>query len=258
MPTNVEIWSDYAKDRFESAAKRVDEFRNWARQLGTAVAVLIGLEFTLLGRALDPAAPFSARLRDAFLMVFVVAVVIQVFVLFGLLRTGYVGRTILGPESPVTLWRYLEGKNSDETRWMLGAYYANAHDQFHALSQELGRKVGVATRFLAASIVLFFLAVLLLVCAFIIPSAMSEPANEPAAPQTPSGPSQPSGQNPPLESQPLPTPTAGLPTTAGDSAPLPTPTRGMDLTAGHNTPLPTPTRGLDMTRTLFPLTPKKE
>lgn len=109
MPTSVEIWSDYAKDRFESAAKRVDEFRNWARQLGTAVAVLIGLEFTLLG-ALDPATPVRLGLRNAFLMVFMVAVVIQVFVLFGLLRTGYVGRTLLGPESPVTLWPYVEGE----------------------------------------------------------------------------------------------------------------------------------------------------
>jgi hypothetical protein len=48
VATNVEVWADYAKDRFESAAKRVDEFRNWARQLGAAIAVVVGLELSLV------------------------------------------------------------------------------------------------------------------------------------------------------------------------------------------------------------------
>jgi hypothetical protein len=48
VASNIEVWADYSKDRFESSAKRVDEFRNWARQLSAAVAVVIGLELTLV------------------------------------------------------------------------------------------------------------------------------------------------------------------------------------------------------------------
>jgi hypothetical protein len=162
--TTTEIWAGYAKDRFESTAKRVDEFRNWARQLGAAIAVAIGFELTLLGRALDIEAP-NEWLRYACLAVFLVAAIVQAWLLFRMLRTGYVGRKALAPESPVTLWRYLEQKSPDETGWIIGAYYANAHDQFHALSEELDNAVGRATDWFARSIVLLLLGVALFVLA---------------------------------------------------------------------------------------------
>lgn len=165
MATTIEIWAGYAKDRFESTAKRVDEFRNWARQLGAAIAVVIGFELTLLGRALDLKSPTNSWLRYVCLIIFLIAAATQARLLFRMLRTGYIGRKALAPESPVTLWPYLEQKKPDETDWTIGAYYANAHDQFHALSEELGDAVGRATRSFARSIVLFLFGVLLFVLA---------------------------------------------------------------------------------------------
>jgi len=167
LPTRTEIWAKYAKDRFESTSKRVDEFRNWARQLGAAIAVVIGFELTLLGRALDLKSPTNRWLRDACLLLFLVAAAFQARLLFRMLRTGYVGRKAMAPESPVTLWYHLEKENKspDETDWIIGAYYANAHDRYHALSEELGNDVGRATRSFARSIALFLIGVALFVLA---------------------------------------------------------------------------------------------
>jgi hypothetical protein len=163
LPTSIEIWAGYAKDRFESASKRVDEFRNWARQLGAAIGVVIGLELTLLGRMFDLRFPIDRGLRDRCLLALLGALAIQSGLLFKLLRTGYVHRTIVGPESPVVLSRHVLAENDQETQRMIGAYYAKAHEQFHTLSETLGRSVGVATRIFAWSIVLFLAGVGLLV-----------------------------------------------------------------------------------------------
>lgn len=163
MATNIDVWAGYAKDRFDSTSKRVDEFRNWARQLGAAIAVVIGLEFTLVGRVPDIELPFDRESRDGCLLAFLSALVIQTGLLFGLLRTGYVGETVVGPESPVALTRYVLTQSDQETQRMIRAYYARAHDRFHALSETLGRRVGVATRIFAWSIVLLLAGVALLV-----------------------------------------------------------------------------------------------
>jgi hypothetical protein len=163
MATNIDVWAGYAKDRFDSTSKRVDEFRNWARQLGSAIAVVIGLELALLGRVLDHEPPFDRGLRGGCLIAFLSAIVIQTALLFGLLRTGYVGQTVVGPESPVILARYVLTQRDQETQRMIGAYYARAHDRFHALSETLGRRVGIATRIFAWSIVLLLAGVALLV-----------------------------------------------------------------------------------------------
>jgi hypothetical protein len=162
VATKIEVWANYAKDRFESASKRVDEFRNWARQLGAAIAVVIGLELTLVGRALD-LQKFDRGLRDGCLIAFLSALAIQTGLLFKLLRTGYVGQKVLGPESPVVLARYVLTQDDDETQRMIGAYYAKAHDRFHTLSEDLGRSVGITTRIFAWSIVLLLAGVALLV-----------------------------------------------------------------------------------------------
>ena len=97
MATNIEVWADYAKDRFESAAKRVDEFRNWARQLSAVVAVVIGLELTLVSKVLELKPPFDPTLRGCCLIAFLVAIGIQLLLIWWLLFVGYVSRTIRWP-----------------------------------------------------------------------------------------------------------------------------------------------------------------
>ena len=59
--SGVEVWADYAKDRFDFWADRVNELRNRARQLGAAVGVVIGLELTLLARFALEAIPTRGR-----------------------------------------------------------------------------------------------------------------------------------------------------------------------------------------------------
>lgn len=242
MPTNIELWAAYAKDRFDSAVRRVDEFRNWARQLGTAVAVLVGLELTLVGRAVDLKPPFDRNSLYGCLATFLVAIVVQLWLLFELLKIGYVGRKLFGPESPVTLWPHVANQaETDETMRIFGAYHAKAHDEFHSLGEELGGRLGVATRRLAFSMVLFFVGVVLFVSAAILPDRMTESTKQPGPdPALPSAPST-GGDEPSAPETTLPTPTSGLPTTAD-----------------HKPPLSTPTRGLDMTKTFFPLTPSIE
>jgi hypothetical protein len=150
----VQLWADYAKDRFDSASKRVDEFRNWARQLIAAIAVVIGIELTLAGKVLDLKPPFDVPLRNACLLVFLGAVVLQAILLFWALHTGYVGRRTIGPESPTVLADYVLAMNPEETRQVIGAYYATAYDEFYNLSEKLGQNVSRATRSFAWSIAL--------------------------------------------------------------------------------------------------------
>lgn len=222
----IEIWGDYAKDRFDSIAKRIDELRNWARQLTAAIAVVIGIELTLAGKVLDLKPPFDVLLRNGCLLLFLSAVILQSILLFWVLHIAYVGRTILGPERPSILADYVLGRGPDEVRQVLGAYYASAYDNFFTFSEELGKKVSGATRAFAWSIVLpvagFALFVLLAWSpepTRYNPSLMAEPVKttpqptpSPTTPPTPAP--QPPADKSPAPSNPLMNkPTPGQPMT---------------------------------------------
>lgn len=159
MATNIDVWADYSKDRFDSAAKRVDEFRNWARQLGAAVAVVISLELALVAKVLDLKPAVHSTLRVWCLAALLLAAAVQLGLLVWLLFTGYRSRDILWPESPVVLADYVIGQDEQETRRVIGAYYAKAYQRFHALSIQLGTRVGIATVIFTISMLFFFLAV---------------------------------------------------------------------------------------------------
>jgi hypothetical protein len=155
VATNIEVWADYAKDRFESAARRVDEFRNWARQLSAVAAVVIGLELTLVGKVLDLEPAVHSTLRVWSLAALLLAAAVQLGLLVWLLFTGYRSRDILWPESPVVLADYVIGEDETETRRVIGAYYAKAYERFHALSIQLGSRVGIATVIFTVSMLFF-------------------------------------------------------------------------------------------------------
>lgn len=160
MATNVEVWADYAKDRFESAAKRVDEFRNWARQLGAAIAVVVGLELSLVSKVLELEPPFNRTARLVCLAALLLAAAVQLALLVWLLFIGYRSRTIRWPESPLVLADYVLGYDEEETRRVIGAYYAKSYERFHALSISLGTRVGYATLAFTISMLLLFSGVL--------------------------------------------------------------------------------------------------
>jgi hypothetical protein len=157
LATSIEIWADYARDRFDSAAKRVDEFRNWARQLSAVVAVVIGLELTLVGKVLE-LKPVPA-LRLWCLATLLSAAAVQLGVLVWQLFLGYRSRDVLWPESPIVLAGYFIGQDEQEARRVIGAHYAKAYGRCHDLGIYVGRRVGIATVIFTFSMLLFFVGV---------------------------------------------------------------------------------------------------
>jgi hypothetical protein len=145
----VRAWTGYAKDRFAAAEARIGEYRSWARQLIAAIGVVIGLEVTIVARlALDAELPLATALRVCSLTLLLVPLAVQFFALRRLLRVGYRGEHLLGPEAPTKLADYLAEKGEAEAQRVIGAYYAKAFDHFHGLAERLGKEVAaVATRF---------------------------------------------------------------------------------------------------------------
>jgi hypothetical protein len=159
VASNIEVWADYSKDRFESAAKRVVEFRNWARQLGAAVAVVVSLELALVGKVLELKPVVPSTLRVWCLAILLLTAAVQLILLVWLLFIGYRSHDILWPESPVILADYILGQDEPETRRVIGAYYAKGYTRFHAISIRLGSRVGIATVIFTVSTLFFFVAV---------------------------------------------------------------------------------------------------
>lgn len=229
-PETIGIWSDYAKDRFDFASKRVDEFRNWARQLAGVVGVVIGFELTLIGRILDLRAPVSGGLRALTLTIFLGTVLAQVLLLFRILRIGYSGHQLVGPESPTVLAKFVAEKDEATTKQFVGAYYAHAYDKFRVVGEELGVDVGKATRVFTMTLIALLTGLGLLVWLSISAynqSPMSSP-NTPAAPNVPSpSVAQPQTAAPTAAAAPVtPASAAAAPAPPATSPLLATPTPG--------------------------------
>ena len=185
----LKVWASYSKDRFDSASKRVDEFRNWARQLGGAIAVVVGFELTLVGRVLDLKPPFDASVRIWTLVLFLLMIAAQVLLLFRVLRTGYSGHTVVGPESPSKLAEFIVDADEAGAEQLTGAYYAKAYDAFHNLSEELGKSVGQANRFFAVTVGILVVGIALVVKLAVSPGpsqdAYTGAVSNPVPPPTP-------------------------------------------------------------------------
>lgn len=232
----ITAWAAYAKDRFDAASKRVDEFRNWARQLAGVIGVVIGFEFTLTGRTLDLKPPFDPSLRTLALVIFLATIASQIYLLFRVLRIGYGGQHVLGPESPTVLAKFVADKDARTTKQVLGAYYAKAADTFHELSESLGSAVTFVSWLFSTSLIALLFGLLVLVTlatkSYTGPAmadSTSTPAPGPAASPAPAAPQA--------------SPVATAPASPAPSAPLlvtPTPGRVERFTA--QPPAPTPGR----------------
>jgi hypothetical protein len=221
-PEAVKLWAKYAEDRFKSADARIEEYRGAARQLVAAVGIVIGLEGTIVARlALDDHIQLDVRLRAACLIVFVVVLGVQVGLLSRLLYIGYRGERVVGPESPTVLATYFSTYDETEAHRVVGAYYAKAHDGFHALSERLGEHVGKTSRLLQ-----YTLGALLIGVALLVLGALWHPASsdtkasmaEQPTPNTTPAPVAPAPAAVPPAAQPSPT-----------SPLLTTPTTGQEL-----------------------------
>jgi hypothetical protein len=217
----VKLWAKYAEKRFRSADARIEEYRGAARQLVAAIGIVMGLEGTIVARlALDEHPPLDGALRAVCLLVFVLVLAVQVELLSRLLSIGYRGDRVVGPESPTVLATYFSTYDEMEAYRVVGAYYAKAHDTFHALSESLGERVGKASRRLQYTLGALLVAVALLVVgalwnpvgsdtkASIAEESTPNPTPAPATPTATGASEQPAAQ-PTTTSPLLTTPTTG-------------------------------------------------
>lgn len=143
----IEAWARYARERFESADAGITQSRSWARQLLTAVAVVIGLEVSIIVRlALDEGSSLQLLVRAGSLVLLLLALGLQFDVLRRTLRLGYRDGRLLGPERPSILGSYVAGMSDTEATRVIGAYYAFAYDHFRELGDRLAEAVAEAAR----------------------------------------------------------------------------------------------------------------
>lgn len=216
------LWADYALARFGSAEDRIKEFRNTARQLGAALAVIVGLEVTLITKILDAKPTLSEVYPMLALVALFAAVIFKTALLFRVFSLGYATRELIGPEGPRMMRGLLIGKGENEAREIIARYYANACDGaaeeggLYALAESLGKALKGLSRQAAASVSLLVLGVLIWSGWSILrpqPIPYNPPvvAQQPKAPQPPPPPRPTPPSAPPTASPSLPTPTKGVP-----------------------------------------------
>jgi len=148
-----------AKARFEAAEKRLDEFRNRARLLSTAVAFALGLELTLVQRLIElgpkPRAWFQPRsgseLFLASVVVFLSTVGFQVVLLTRLLEKGFSTVKQHGLPNPIDVMRGTDGLDEPAVHEAIGNAYANAAAAWDKANVILGPEVGQLARYFSRS-----------------------------------------------------------------------------------------------------------
>jgi len=154
----VVAWAQYAKDRHESAEKRLADFRGWARQLAAAVGVVVGLEAALIGQVVRIERGSGLALGIC-LVLLLGTVAWQLVIMNRAVSAGYVGKDLVGPASPAVIAEHLQGKDDAETRRMIGSYYANASGTVHAAAEEVGREMRSVAKGFRWSLWLLFSAI---------------------------------------------------------------------------------------------------
>lgn len=218
-------WAEYSAARFESAEDRVKEFRNWARQLAGALAVIIGFEVNLIAKIFDSRPLLSEIYPVAALVVLFGAAIFKTVLIFRTFPLGYAPQELLGPEGPVTMRTLLVGKNDREAREIIARYYANAcdgqpgYEGLYAIAENLGASLKTLSRLSAIAVTLLVGGALIWAAGSIACSPSTyNPATVAEKPKSPPPPPAP-------QKVPSPSPTAGPVT-------LPTPTKGVPLNEG--------------------------
>lgn len=225
-PATQNLWAEYALARFASAEDRIKEFRNTARQLGAAVAVIIGLELTLIAKILDAKPGASDVWPVLALGALFSAVAIQTALLFQIFSLGYATRELMGPEGPKQMRFLLAGKDERYAREVIARYYANACDGaekeggLYALAESLGKRLRGLSRSAAWSVTLLVVGVFIWAGSILLTphsASYTSPvmAQQPKPPQPPPPPRPVAPPAPPTVAPVLPTPTRGIPLNEG-------------------------------------------
>jgi len=160
----TELWIEYSKERFLAAEAQIREFRSWARQLGAAITVLIGLEMTIVAKVLFDLPHGLEGWRAAGVLLLLIAILLQLVMLSYNILTGYSGELVMGPESPTTLRFLLPDMPQPAAAEVFGRYYANGCDN----SEKLQEKLGVRVHRQAIQLIVSFLLFLAGICALVI------------------------------------------------------------------------------------------
>jgi hypothetical protein len=149
-PLWLDQWAEYAKDRYESARSGIIEFRAWARQLLTAVAVVVGLEMSLLLRVVE--------LRGAWRIVVIVwllaTVVYQLLIARKLVRLGYQMVWVPSeiPCSPAFA-RFRLSQGTKPPKELLAEQYSQAYRDRRMISKQVAGELATESKGFVKSII---------------------------------------------------------------------------------------------------------
>lgn len=153
-------FTEYAKERFFSIEAQISDFRNTARQLASALTVLVSLELTALFKFVSDY-PYSVGGWHAIgVFSMSAAFIIQIVALLVCIYVGYTTTQVLGPEAPTVLRHCLSDMPVDAAGETFANYYAKGYDEYFKLQAKLGKRVRRSARCLIISIPLFVVGVL--------------------------------------------------------------------------------------------------
>jgi hypothetical protein len=155
----LSVWGEYSKDRYEWTEARIQEFRNWSRQLGAAISVLVGLEVTVIVKVLFDLEEELHGWHAAGIGLLLFATATQVIMLSGNILAGYAGEPVRCPTNPIALRSILARMSKSEAEEVIGRYYANGYADNNRLQQKLAKRLGWNARLLMASLLLFVLGI---------------------------------------------------------------------------------------------------
>jgi hypothetical protein len=155
----VPPFTEYAKERFLSIETQIKDFRNSARQLASALTVVISLELTALFKVVSDYAYSVGGWHTIGVSLMVAAFIIQVVALIVVIHIGFTTTQVLGPEAPTVLRHCLAGMPVDAAGETFANYYAKSYDNYFKLQAKLGRRVRRIAYFLIISLLLFVIGV---------------------------------------------------------------------------------------------------
>jgi hypothetical protein len=185
----LKAWATYGKERFDALDTQLRDFRAWARQLITAIGLIVGLELTLVAKIVFDVKPTVPLLWWVCLASLLGTTGFQTRILVHVLDVGYVGKTLPSPGKPADFWPEITN-GEDAIVKEIGIHYATAYNTLRGLSNDVAKQLAAQTRFFAYSLAAFCTAVAL--CAFLAFTT----ARHPTPPPPPTGTADPPQQLP--------------------------------------------------------------
>ncbi len=157
-PVTAEIWLNNVQEKYADGVKRMDGYRNLARQILGWIGVIVALEINLFSKLTESLKGVSAAMDFAATGAFGDSMFIQMicFTLAAALGYSTFGPKI--PEEPALLLKRIQGILSPEARERVAVYHTRAYDIYSKESKLFSWKFNVVT-------ILFVVSLWLALCA---------------------------------------------------------------------------------------------